>query len=99
VGQIRPFAGESILMARRVLVVDDALEDAVGDELLEPVRDDRLLGAAVLHEIREPRASVVRVTNEHQAPSIAGHTQGPCNGARLAADLIQLHLREATRNR
>ena len=51
VGEILPLFTKSVLVARRVFLVHNTLENALANESLESVRNDGLLGTAVFHEV------------------------------------------------
>lgn len=76
VEEIPALVGEPVLMARWVVLVGDCLQDAVGDQLLQPVRKDVAGDLQVALEVVEAADAKEDVADDQQCPSIADNVDG-----------------------
>src|SRR5215813_10344962 len=89
--QIAAFFGQLVLEARRPLLIADALEDAVLDELLQAVGEDMAGGAEVGLKFLEAARAQKGLAQDEQRPAIADHRQAARDRASLLADLAPTH--------
>src|SRR5439155_1032723 len=83
--------GEAVLEAARALRVRHAREDAVLDELVEPVGEPVTAGAEVGVEVPEPAHAEKGVTQDEQRPAVTDDGQGAGDGTGQVADVAPPH--------
>jgi hypothetical protein len=81
VEQVLPFGGQDVLVAGRPVLVGTGLQDAGGDEAVEPLAEDVAGDAQILGEVVEPPDPEERVTDDQQRPAVAEHLDSVRQGA------------------
>src|SRR5262249_25086940 len=89
--EVASLLGQSVLEARRVVLVADAIQDAVRDELAESVGQPVAGSAEVALEILEATDAEERVAQDEERPAVAHDRQRPGDGAGEAADVTPAH--------
>src|SRR5581483_148561 len=89
--EVAAFLGELVLVALGPLLVADAFEDSVVDELLEPVGEDVAGDAETLLELLETAPAEERVADDQQRPALADELERPRDGAVLSFVVASQH--------
>ena len=84
VSEVGTLRCELVITAFGMLLVLNAKENSRSDKSFKPIRHDGLLCAGILDKVGESSASIKRITNDHEAPSITHFAQGTCDRAWLS---------------
>ncbi len=89
--EVAPLLGEAVLEARRAILVAHALEDAVRDELPQPIGQAVARDAEIALEVLEAADAEERVAQDEQRPAVADDGQRPRHRAGEVSDVTPAH--------